>query len=191
MIRRPPRSTLFPYTTLFRSNRWNPSRRSLIQRRKPSRKTPFENPFGTRHPGRPPSEPFGECHVFPKPDRETSFGAFLKHAERPFSKPPSDHPPEHAMCPESLPGSHPFETSFENPFELCFGECHASRRSSRKTLFEICLMSRSPDRESPFGTTFGECHASRVIDREKCSREGCERATCPECRSRDNPPPLG
>src|SRR3712207_9210080 len=24
MIRRPPRSTLFPYTTLFRSDRWNP-----------------------------------------------------------------------------------------------------------------------------------------------------------------------
>src|SRR2546426_9767407 len=26
MIRRPPRSTLFPYTTLFRSSRWNASR---------------------------------------------------------------------------------------------------------------------------------------------------------------------
>src|SRR3712207_8514137 len=25
MIRRPPRSTLFPYTTLFRSHRWHPS----------------------------------------------------------------------------------------------------------------------------------------------------------------------
>src|SRR2546430_9589466 len=25
MIRRPPRSTLFPYTTLFRSERWKPS----------------------------------------------------------------------------------------------------------------------------------------------------------------------
>src|SRR3712207_8692963 len=26
MIRRPPRSTLFPYTTLFRSSRWNRAR---------------------------------------------------------------------------------------------------------------------------------------------------------------------
>src|SRR2546426_7659845 len=26
MIRRPPRSTLFPYTTLFRSGRWRPAR---------------------------------------------------------------------------------------------------------------------------------------------------------------------
>src|SRR5438128_1715649 len=42
--------------------------------------------------------------------------------------------------------------------------------------------------ENPFGLSFGECHASRVIDREKCSREGCERATCPECRSQDKPP---
>src|SRR5438445_1922415 len=28
MIRRPPRSTLFPYTTLFRSNNWGATRRS-------------------------------------------------------------------------------------------------------------------------------------------------------------------
>src|SRR2546430_8755987 len=54
MIRRPPRSTLFPYTTLFRSSSWKPSkqpdcatrcstpgargrRRSSIRRRWPSR----------------------------------------------------------------------------------------------------------------------------------------------------------
>src|SRR3712207_8775803 len=30
MIRRPPRSTLFPYTTLFRSIKWIPSPLSLI-----------------------------------------------------------------------------------------------------------------------------------------------------------------
>src|SRR5438270_10708919 len=29
MIRRPPRSTLFPYTTLFRSTRWMPTGRLL------------------------------------------------------------------------------------------------------------------------------------------------------------------
>src|SRR2546422_8620242 len=32
MIRRPPRSTLFPYTTLFRSPGIDPSRRSLLGR---------------------------------------------------------------------------------------------------------------------------------------------------------------
>src|SRR2546427_8803513 len=52
MIRRPPRSTLFPYTTLFRSkarvkqgyydNRGtrNPSRRSLVKAIQESRRTP-------------------------------------------------------------------------------------------------------------------------------------------------------
>src|SRR2546430_2241948 len=30
MIRRPPRSTLFPYTTLFRSSRWSGAQRSMI-----------------------------------------------------------------------------------------------------------------------------------------------------------------
>src|SRR3712207_7384121 len=33
MIRRPPRSTLFPYTTLFRSPRWASSRHTLLQTR--------------------------------------------------------------------------------------------------------------------------------------------------------------
>src|SRR5256885_13274194 len=32
MIRRPPRSTLFPYTTLFRSQRWCSRRGSLVAR---------------------------------------------------------------------------------------------------------------------------------------------------------------
>src|SRR6266540_2262041 len=106
MIRRPPRSTLFPYTTLFRSNRWNPSRRSLIQRRKPSRKTPFGNPFGTCHPGRPPSEPFGESHVFPKPDRETlsePSGCPAESPSKPPSKAPFGDPSESATCHESQP----------------------------------------------------------------------------------------
>src|SRR5688572_32680371 len=32
MIRRPPRSTLFPYTTLFRSSRANTARKPLVER---------------------------------------------------------------------------------------------------------------------------------------------------------------
>src|SRR6266571_991490 len=34
MIRRPPRSTLFPYTTLFRSRRYAPGRRRSVHRRR-------------------------------------------------------------------------------------------------------------------------------------------------------------
>src|SRR5256885_13272071 len=37
MIRRPPRSTLFPYTTLFRSSREHPIRRSRDRRSPPRR----------------------------------------------------------------------------------------------------------------------------------------------------------
>src|SRR2546430_10110708 len=42
MIRRPPRSTLFPYTTLFRSRRWTPrsarcKRRPMSWRNRPRR----------------------------------------------------------------------------------------------------------------------------------------------------------
>src|SRR2546422_6513653 len=44
MIRRPPRSTLFPYTTLFRSRRHPHRRRSLGDRQ--------ELRSGGRHPGR-------------------------------------------------------------------------------------------------------------------------------------------
>src|ERR1039457_7548695 len=35
MIRRPPRSTLFPYTTLFRSIPWRPTRRMVSWARTP------------------------------------------------------------------------------------------------------------------------------------------------------------
>src|SRR5689334_23890509 len=35
MIRRPPRSTLFPYTTLFRSSRGRPRKRPLLRRQLP------------------------------------------------------------------------------------------------------------------------------------------------------------
>src|SRR3712207_8855129 len=37
MIRRPPRSTLFPYTTLFRSRRWRGHRSARRVRRRPRR----------------------------------------------------------------------------------------------------------------------------------------------------------
>src|SRR5256886_12626056 len=53
MIRRPPRSTLFPYTTLFRSLLW--PRRGVEDRvRLPARLLP---PGACRARGHPPSEP--------------------------------------------------------------------------------------------------------------------------------------
>src|SRR2546428_10366544 len=56
MIRRPPRSTLFPYTTLFRSNRdWNSARRNEVPN--PRCWYPFMYGYGTveYHFGRPTS----------------------------------------------------------------------------------------------------------------------------------------
>src|SRR5260221_9799126 len=46
MIRRPPRSTLFPYTTLFRSS---PLRRKG-DRRRPKRSSPWVGTCSTSHP---------------------------------------------------------------------------------------------------------------------------------------------
>src|SRR3712207_8833148 len=46
MIRRPPRSTLFPYTTLFRSHEVRPSNASLIGGKAPSRADRFAGGSG-------------------------------------------------------------------------------------------------------------------------------------------------
>src|SRR5258708_30947121 len=46
MIRRPPRSTLFPYTTLFRSHLHDSQRRAV--RADPPALSPFERPCGGR-----------------------------------------------------------------------------------------------------------------------------------------------
>src|SRR3712207_7902492 len=48
MIRRPPRSTLFPYTTLFRSRRGSKVSEDPIQPRRPRRK--LEIPASVRRP---------------------------------------------------------------------------------------------------------------------------------------------
>src|SRR5438270_1905627 len=48
MIRRPPRSTLFPYTTLFRSRRW---------------RAPFAIPAAACRSSRSPSSPRSEEHT--------------------------------------------------------------------------------------------------------------------------------
>src|SRR3712207_7667685 len=50
MIRRPPRSTLFPYTTLFRSRPRQP--RAVLERRVPERRAPRR-----ARRGRPPAPP--------------------------------------------------------------------------------------------------------------------------------------
>src|SRR2546426_4214075 len=44
MIRRPPRSTLFPYTTLFRSRHLRPAESRLHHRRDPARQDHHEVP---------------------------------------------------------------------------------------------------------------------------------------------------
>src|SRR2546430_3927997 len=54
MIRRPPRSTLFPYTTLFRSHRWNTRSFGKWRRKVGSSRAPSHERAGTRPttPGR-------------------------------------------------------------------------------------------------------------------------------------------
>src|SRR5258708_29275878 len=55
MIRRPPRSTLFPYTTLFRSARDRPHQRDLRRRERPAIPVPdlehLDRLHRTRHVG--------------------------------------------------------------------------------------------------------------------------------------------
>src|SRR3989442_10977575 len=48
MIRRPPRSTLFPYTTLFRSARRLRGRRQVPRRPRPDDRLPREDPRALR-----------------------------------------------------------------------------------------------------------------------------------------------
>src|SRR5215467_15288914 len=57
MIRRPPRSTLFPYTTLFRSGpRWPGRACSVVHRRRRTESTVAAGHARTRPPTRPRSE---------------------------------------------------------------------------------------------------------------------------------------
>src|SRR2546430_2854745 len=49
MIRRPPRSTLFPYTTLFRSGGLEPLQRQADDHRGPGRREPAPRPRSEEH----------------------------------------------------------------------------------------------------------------------------------------------
>src|SRR3712207_8589034 len=62
MIRRPPRSTLFPYTTLFRSRRHGPPRRHLAPAR------------GAEQPGQPRAhgDDDGDGHAGASADRKST-----------------------------------------------------------------------------------------------------------------------
>src|SRR2546430_11348288 len=74
MIRRPPRSTLFPYTTLFRSWRWAPGRGRAPLRATPAPPKQFSTHEKDRRPswGRPdPTRP-GPLSRFPRSEEHTS-----------------------------------------------------------------------------------------------------------------------
>src|SRR3712207_8034015 len=58
MIRRPPRSTLFPYTTLFRSAQFSSSELRICAHRRPS----SEACGGGEHPAELLRRPAGELH---------------------------------------------------------------------------------------------------------------------------------
>src|SRR5438105_13684774 len=93
----------------------NPSRRSLIQRRKPRRKTPFGNPFGTCHPGRPlqsPSE-YATCSQSPT---EKPFRSHPEALPKAPSKPPSKPLRTFLQSTPCVPKASP-KASFKTPSE--------------------------------------------------------------------------
>src|SRR5260370_5180707 len=63
MIRRPPRSTLFPYTTLFRSSTTPPGRTSISRERRWARRRPKSIRAGVRDTARPSPFPRSEEHT--------------------------------------------------------------------------------------------------------------------------------
>src|SRR3712207_7068541 len=83
MIRRPPRSTLFPYTTLFRSPRARP--RPRLARRRLAPRRGFSRTYvrgaktgGGRHPGGPRSEE----HTSELQSRNISYAVFCLKKKR-------------------------------------------------------------------------------------------------------------
>src|SRR6266540_1950291 len=105
------------------------------------------------------------------------------------------------------PLRNPSECPAPRPFGPSFGARHVSRSPAESLLrkpFGTCPTERPPS--EPFGAR----HVSRSPDESplrsllrtylwrmprvpsdrprEYSQEGCERATCPECRSQDNPP---
>src|SRR3989475_4964874 len=96
MIRRPPRSTLFPYTTLFRS----PHRDVLDRRqgrRHPPPPAPVHRPHGARHE-RAPHAGGGARPAGPRPRVAGGKGA---QPPPPLRGTPQPTPP--ALLPSSLP----------------------------------------------------------------------------------------
>src|SRR5690349_23627237 len=63
MIRRPPRSTLFPYTTLFRSRREDDARRLRHLAGRPARLHAADVSRGDVHPGRDAADERSEEHT--------------------------------------------------------------------------------------------------------------------------------
>src|SRR3989454_5449639 len=79
MIRRPPRSTLFPYTTLFRSRLGAPERRRVRRARPDARAPPVDRRRarpGLRPPrgggGRPRARSARRASSRPTPDRKST-----------------------------------------------------------------------------------------------------------------------
>src|SRR2546429_8442937 len=99
MIRRPPRSTLFPYTTLFRSttrcplNRFQHSRGKALEGRKTSDMEP-RRPFHVNAQsigGAPPGEPTQLFFLFPLflTNQEAPLHPLTNHARPNHPGPPS------------------------------------------------------------------------------------------------------
>src|SRR5258708_23098695 len=101
MIRRPPRSTLFPYTTLFRSPRWAErpsSATSATNRRSCSANLPRRSPRSEEHTSELQSPDHLVCRLL-----------LEKKKRRTISPPPSSQPPlrlGHSLRPLALLQDH-------------------------------------------------------------------------------------
>src|SRR2546429_7252537 len=97
MIRRPPRSTLFPYTTLFRSRRILLSTYAAVR---PRVVVVEQFPFGELHLGAEVQLP--ERELDRKSTRLNSSHGYISYAVFCLKKKNILQPPPHRLCPPQL-----------------------------------------------------------------------------------------
>src|SRR5258708_9044500 len=100
MIRRPPRSTLFPYTTLFRS-----SRASCRARNSCWTESPPRVPFGGLRPS----------HAHPLGVRRIALPVFPRPAPRSEEHTSELQSPDHLVCPLLLEKKKPSTSTPQHP----------------------------------------------------------------------------
>src|SRR2546430_3904488 len=102
MIRRPPRSTLFPYTTLFRSDRnnhaWRQGRNKAEKERDP-RRGPRRRTAGVRGEAKRERRNRSEEHTSELQSQSISYAVFCLKKKNNHTRPaPANHTPAHPLA---------------------------------------------------------------------------------------------